>query len=261
MATLLKNMKISHISLVGAAANKRTFVYKSAGTLAGEEVKASLSHLCKSLDHHMVYGVVYSPDEIDTQGEYSTAAEIEKAAHGFLADLSQRNVDVEHSFRPEGAYVAESWLLKGADGRFPGAPEGSWAVGVKIDDEALWKSVKDGAVSGLSMAGVAEKVREDDGRTFAKGLFAALADLVKGAAAEKTEKNESGAKKDPEGEDEDRMTEELSKAVSAAVTEALKPLNDKVEKMERRLESVEKSRGSSQRALDTALDDELEGVL
>lgn len=57
------------------------------------------------------------------------------------------------------------------------------------------------------------------------------------------------------------MTEELSKAVSAAVTEALKPLNDKVEKMERRLESVEKSRGSSQKALDTALDDELEGVL
>lgn len=199
MATLLKNMKISHISLVGAAANKRTFVYKSAGTLAGEEVKASLSHLCKSLDHHMVYGVVYSPDEIDTQGEYSTAAEIEKAAHGFLADLSQRNVDVEHSFRPEGAYVAESWLLKGADGRFPGAPEGSWAVGVKITDEALWKSVKDGAVSGLSMAGVAEKVREDDGRTFAKGLFAALATWSRARPRKRRKRTNRGRRKTPKG--------------------------------------------------------------
>ena len=259
MATLLKNMKISHISLVGAAANKRTFVYKSAGAAGrGEEVKISLSNLCKSLDHHMVYGVVYSPDEIDTQCEYSTADEIEKAAHEFLADLNQRNVDVEHSFKPEGAYVAESWLLKGQDERFPGAPEGSWAVGIKITDEALWKSVKDGTVSGLSMAGVAEKVREEDDRTFAKSLFAALADLVKGTAANN---KGTGTRECPKQEDEEHMTEELSKAVSAAVTEALKPLNDKVEKMERRLESVEKSRGSSQKPIDGALDDELEGVL
>ncbi len=255
MATLLKNMKISHISLVGEAANGVQFVYKSASLQTGEELRITCGNLSKSSEHKMVYGVVYSPQIVDSQLEYSTADEIEKAAHGFLSELNQRNVDVEHSFKPEGAYVAESWLLKGKDPRFPDAPEGTWLVGIKVTDAALWKSVKEGAVTGLSMAGVAEKVRQqpEENEGVAKSFLTTLTELIKGVSESKAEK--------PHAQEEKVTNEEsITKAVSAAMAEALKPLSEKLETMEDRLGAVEKSRGSYQKPIDTA-DDVLEGVL
>ena len=45
------------------------------------------------------------------------------------------------------SFVAESWITKGSDPLFPDEPEGSWAVGIRVEDESLWASVKKGELA------------------------------------------------------------------------------------------------------------------
>ena len=105
----------------------------------------------------MVYGVVYAPNEVDTQGDYATAETIKEAAHRFMKELMLRNVDQQHDFQPERGYVAESWIIRGDDPLFSGEQEGTWAVGIKVEDPAVWEKITAGELRGISMAGTAKK--------------------------------------------------------------------------------------------------------
>lgn len=129
MASKLENLEVSCISLVKSGANKKSIIYKS-----GEVVAPNLEReikIVKSSDEGMVYAVVYSPDEIDTQGEFADANTIKKAAYGFMKSGFTKNIDKEHDFKSVDAYVAESWLVRKGDPLFPNEKEGSWAGGHK----------------------------------------------------------------------------------------------------------------------------------
>jgi hypothetical protein len=130
VAIELSNIDITHISLVKKGANGKQIIYKSA---KDGKYKKDIEIKKSDSEKGIVYGIVYSPDEVDSQGDYATADEIEKAAYGFMKSLNQRNVDVEHSFVSEDAFVAESWILKSNDPIFPDEPEGSWAVAIKLE--------------------------------------------------------------------------------------------------------------------------------
>ena len=157
MAVLLRNIDVQYISLVKKGANKRTIIYKSA-----DDSPHSWEIPIRKFDEEkgIVYGIVYAPDDVDTQGEYTTAEEIEKAAYRFMRNLNLHNVDKQHSFSPEGAYVAESWIVRKGDPLFPNEKEGAWAVGIKLEDEELRDQVKKGELKALSMAGKADKLFE-----------------------------------------------------------------------------------------------------
>jgi hypothetical protein len=52
--------------------------------------------------------------------------------------------------------VVESWIKFGADkGDNYGfeLPDGTWMIGVKVDDDATWQAVKNGEVKGFSIEG------------------------------------------------------------------------------------------------------------
>jgi len=156
MPTLLKNIRISFISLVPKGANGRKVVLK---TSEGDPAHTMERPIVKAdPDKQRIYSIVYAPDEVDAQGDYTTAAEIEKAAYEFMKGLNALNVDVKHSFQPEGAFVAESWLVRKGDPLFPDEPEGSWAVGIKLEDLALWQEVEKGGYQAVSMGGLADKI-------------------------------------------------------------------------------------------------------
>lgn len=157
MPVELKNIKVNWISLVKAGANRRKFIYKSADA-AEPAVEREIPIAKYDEEKGIVYGIVYSPDDLDTDGEFAKADEIEAAAHGFLADLKAANVDKGHSFEKEGADVVESWVLKEESSLFPDEPAGAWAVGIKVHDEELKKDIKTGKLQALSMAGFADKV-------------------------------------------------------------------------------------------------------
>ncbi|MBW1998615.1 MAG: hypothetical protein JRJ29_11695 [Deltaproteobacteria bacterium] len=155
MPNFLKNMKITFISLVKRGANKRTIIIKT-----GDETPMFTREIkIRKVDeeNRRFYSIVYAPNEEDAQGDFSTPEEIQKAAYDFMKNLRLLNIDRAHSETPEKAFIAESWLLRKNDPLFPDEREGSWAVGIVVEDEGLWQDVKKGEINALSMGGVGER--------------------------------------------------------------------------------------------------------
>ncbi|WP_229204401.1 XkdF-like putative serine protease domain-containing protein [Campylobacter anatolicus] len=148
MSKEITNMQIKLISLVSAGVNNKKIIYKNENF--NELLRVDFK---KSDDEQgVVYGIVYVPDEVDTQGDCANANEIKKAAYNFMkrADLGYC-VDVNHDFNITNAYICESWIVKSKDEFF--SEIGAWAVGIKLEDEDLKQMVKNGAITGLSMYG------------------------------------------------------------------------------------------------------------
>lgn len=168
----IRNLDVQFISLVGKAANKRTVVYKGqkgepGSTADGAQAIDRIIDIRKvDQEKRLVYGIVYAPDELDTEQHTMTAAEIEKAAHAFMAAGRTGQVDKDHDEDPDEGFVVESYLISKGDLRFPNDPEGSWAVVIKVTSDDTWNEVKKGDISGISMQGTCNLVD-----TAKKGLF------------------------------------------------------------------------------------------
>lgn len=208
MAKKLKDIEITHISLVKAGANNKTFIYKSKEADPAYENIVQIAK--QDTEKGIVYGIVYEPDTVDAQGDFTTAEEIQKAAYNFMKSLNNRNVDKNHTFKSEDAYVAENWIVRKGDTLFPNAKEGAWAVAIQLESDTIKKSVKDGELKGLSMAGTAikedvQKAGDDKGviETI-KSIFTSVAKSFAG------DKNNTG---------------ELNKeAIEKAIKEQLEPI-------------------------------------
>jgi hypothetical protein len=231
MPTELKAMNVDFFSLVSKGANGKKIVWKSDGRRQddSEVFETSLKKITKSEEKRMVYGIVYSPDQVDSQGEYATGAEIEKAAYGFMKGLRLLNVDAQHDFDPKAAFVAESWITKGVDPLFPNEPEGSWAVGIRVEDDALWEDVKKGSLAGISMAGTAAKVKKGEDGFLAK-MEELLTRLLKGSEGK-------GAEGKKEGEKNADFDDEIIKL--AKVLESAPALVESLAKIEERVKALE----------------------
>lgn len=151
----LTNAQITHVSYVDKGANqKRFFLTKSAEEVApviNKEVKI----VTKADDtQQLVYGVVYEPEIEDSHGDFMTAQEIEKAAHGFLKDA--RNIDTQHDFEAGVGEVVESYVAPtDIEIGTETIAKGSWVLVTKASEE-VWESIQKGEITGYSMAGTAE---------------------------------------------------------------------------------------------------------
>lgn len=148
----LKNVVVDFISLVHRGANRKTIIYKADG---GEKSR-HISIRKIDNDKHLVYGIVYSPNEVDSQGDCAPKEVIREMSYGFMKAGKLNNIDKQHNYSAGYGFIAESWLTKQNDPVFPDEKEGSWAVVIKVEDNALWDDIKDGKITGLSMAGQAE---------------------------------------------------------------------------------------------------------
>lgn len=157
----LKDISIQFISLVDKAANHREFIFKSDGKLNGVIQIRKVD-----TEKRLVLGVVYTPNEIDSQGDWADKEAIELCAHDFLKNQLLHNVDSNHDFNPEKGYVCESWIIRGDDPLFPDEKEGTWAVVIRVEDDATWEMVKAGDLAGLSFAGTARKEEIGKGQSF-----------------------------------------------------------------------------------------------
>lgn len=118
-------------------------------------------HLLKSIDaldeeKQIIYSEVYAPMQLDTYGDAMLPDDIEKMAHEFLTnnDLT-KVVDTNHDNIANGSYIIESFIARKDD---PNFTEGAWVVGIKVPDSLVWKKVKRGELSGLSMEALVYKV-------------------------------------------------------------------------------------------------------
>ena len=178
----LTNAKISYVSLVDKAANKRKFLITKQ-----EDGKASFSSfgkiIAKDADHHYVTGIVYEPMTEDAHGDFMTEEEIIKAAYWYSKNSEQ--VDLQHNFIPlENVVVVENWVAK-ADFEIDGqkVKKGTWLMTAEISDEDIWAAIEKGEITGFSMGGVADYDEEDKemesvSKNEKKGLLKRLAEAM-----------------------------------------------------------------------------------
>lgn len=169
---------VTHVSLVDKGANKKTIIWKS----GDDPVYTTVVSIAKTDDDlRMVYGVVYAPEQVDSQGDIADAAVIRDAAYNFMKSRYTTNVDKQHDFNVDEGFVAESWIVRKGDPLFSGEPDGAWAVGIKVLKEDTWQAVKKGELTGLSMAGYAELDEldeEDEDEPIKKNLLRKFAEWL-----------------------------------------------------------------------------------
>ena len=169
----LTEVQVTHVSFVDKGANQKTFFLTKSADEAVNVVNKVIVPITKEDDaQKIVYGVVYSPDEIDSQGDFMEAGEIEKSAHYFLAE--HRKIDKQHNFADGYGNVVESYIAP-ADMTI-GEQEitkGSWILAVKANDE-IWEDIQKGEITGFSLAGTATVIEIEKASVkdiFAKRLF------------------------------------------------------------------------------------------
>lgn len=178
-AYAITDAKISFVSLVGKAANKKQFLITKSEDGAADF--ATYGRILKAdADSHYVTGIVYEPMVEDTQGNYMTEDEITKAAYWFAKNGNQ--VDLQHCFEKcDGVSVVESYVAK-CDMEIEGEAirKGTWLMTMEISDTDVWDSIQKGDITGFSMGGMGVYSEEDvelpvEKQEEPKGLFRRLA--------------------------------------------------------------------------------------
>lgn len=160
-AYAISDAKISFVSLVDKAANKKQFlITKAAGK--GKKNFVTKGRIIKAdTDSHFVTGIVYEPMVEDSQGNYMTEEEITKAAYWFAKNAN--SVDLQHCFvKCEDVSVVESYIAK-CDMEIEGqaVKKGTWLMTVEVTNDDIWDAVQKGEITGFSMGGVGVYSEED----------------------------------------------------------------------------------------------------
>ncbi len=107
-------------------------------------------------EKRLIYGIVMEPDSVDSQGDKTTAEEIEKAAHKFM--LNSQIIYNEHEKPEPDCNVVESYIcpqnIKMGESDIK---KGSWVMVTHCAKDELWEQVKKGGFTGYSIKGFAQR--------------------------------------------------------------------------------------------------------
>jgi hypothetical protein len=126
----------------------------------GKELKFSSEVVIKafSAPQRLFYGIVYEPGVEDSHGDFTSADEIEKAAHNFLPNAVM-NIHHRDDLDVEKVQVVESYIAL-AD-FFVGENKirkGSWVLVSKVLDDELATAIEKGEITGYSLEGTAVRI-------------------------------------------------------------------------------------------------------
>ena len=89
---------------------------------------------------------------------YFSEDTVRKASELFLMRSNQNNATYEHDKKLDGMSVVESWIIE--DEKLDKSvkygfslPKGTWMISMKVNNDQVWKDVKDGKVKGFSIEG------------------------------------------------------------------------------------------------------------
>ena len=163
MARKIKKYKVGMnsetfaISLVDAPAIESDFV-----ALAKEE-EDKIQVFLESNEKHLVYGAALIPDKdiYRNNGENEfyinfSKESIEKMSQDFMKEYRQYEIKTDHEDVANEVCVVESWLVSDAYKDKSNAlginvPEGTWMVGLKVNNIDTWERIKAGELKGFSV--------------------------------------------------------------------------------------------------------------
>ena len=161
MAKKIKKYKVGidsetyAISMVESPAIESDFV-----ALSKEEEKRVF---LESDERHMVYGAALIPDKdiYRNNGEQEfyisfTKESIEKMSQDFMKNYRQNEVTLDHEEMANDITITESWLVEDpykdkANALGISVPQGTWMVGMKVNQIDVWERVKSGELKGFSV--------------------------------------------------------------------------------------------------------------
>ena len=89
---------------------------------------------------------------------YFSEDTVRKASELFLMKANQNNATYEHDHKIDGMSVVESWIIE--DDKHDKSvkygfslPKGTWMISMKVNNDEVWKDVKEGKVKGFSIEG------------------------------------------------------------------------------------------------------------
>lgn len=166
MAKKIKKYKVGMdsetyaISLVEEPAIESDFV-----ALAKED-EEKVQVLLESNEKHMVYGAALIPEKdiYRNNGEQEyyinfSKESIEKMSQDFMKEYRQYEVKTDHDEVANEVCVVESWLVSDSYKDKSNAlginvPEGTWMIGMKVNNIETWDRIKAGELKGFSVESV-----------------------------------------------------------------------------------------------------------
>lgn len=144
-------------------------------------------------ERRMLYGAAMVPNKYIYRVDEKTMEEfyvvfdeqtVMQCAQMFLKNDMQHNHTYEHAFEIEGCTVVESWIVEGEQDKSRhfgmNVPKGTWMLGVKVDDDAVWQKVKSEEIRGFSIEGRFSELQLKAAAASSHAqLLAAIEDLLK----------------------------------------------------------------------------------
>lgn len=148
---------IEAVSLVDAPAIEENFI------ALNKEYRMDLAEV--DSDKRILMGAalipnkqIYRKNGKDEFYVFFSEATVKQASELFLKNGNQSNATLEHKNKFEGATVVESWIIDNTEMDKSKAygfdlPKGTWMISMKIEDDKVWKEVKEGKYKGFSIEG------------------------------------------------------------------------------------------------------------
>jgi len=135
-------------------------LHENTPSAVGKSVEWQVPIFKADPERRLVYGVVLQPDIVDSQDDRVSAEEIEKACHDWMRGYHARRtaMGLQHERKAPAVEPVECYLspddcqIGGQD-----VKKGSWVLVSYVGDDRTWESVKQGAYSGYSIGGTAER--------------------------------------------------------------------------------------------------------
>ena len=151
------DLEVNRVSIVGNPAIESNFLAFSNNA----KIKTFLS----SDDKRELIGAAIIPDlpiyrNVDGKEFYVTFSKetIKQIAQNLFKKGYNQSMNVEHTDTNAGSYIYQSFIVDSSLGlNAPSGlelPDGSWVIGVKVEDESVWNEIKEGRRNGFSVEGL-----------------------------------------------------------------------------------------------------------
>jgi len=157
---LSSELQVDYVALVDSPAIEKNFV------AFAKELKFAVNQEKQELFGPAMLANVPIYRRDSQLGEYNVVFDkdtIYAIAQKFFEKGFQQNFNLMHDANQkcEGVFVFQSYIVDSEQGRpapkgFEDAKDGSWFLGVKVNNPTIWEKVKDGSVKGFSVEGVFE---------------------------------------------------------------------------------------------------------
>ena len=154
-----QELAIDAISLVSSPALETDFVFfgKEKNNLTFAKVDEEKRMLVSPalIPNKQIFR--YDPNTDSDYYVYFSPETVRKASELYLKHNNHHKATHEHSERVSGVLTVESWIKEGDSDKSKmygfDLPNGTWFVKMKIENDDLWKKIKDGELKGLSIEG------------------------------------------------------------------------------------------------------------